>query len=92
MLFRSSGGMSRGDLKELGETMDAGTAGLIAVYATNMADQVAATIKAANRIVSKATDMAADQLAADMKAAEQAAALPQPRAEEPTAQPTPSAG
>src|SRR5689334_14183085 len=87
-----SGGVSRGDLKELGETLDAGTAGLIAVYATNMADQVAATIKAANRIVSKATDMAADQLAADMKAAEQAAAVPQPRAEEPTAQPTPSAG
>ena len=66
--------MSRGDLKELGETLDAGQAGLIAVYETNLADQVAANIKAANRIVSKATDMAADQLAADMKAAEKAAA------------------
>src|SRR5690348_10078789 len=65
----ATGGMSRSDLKDLGEAMDAGTAGLIAVYATNMADQVAATIKAANRVVSKATDMAADQLAADMKAA-----------------------
>ena len=67
----ASGGMSRGDLKDLGETLDAGQSGLIAVYATNMADQVAANIKAANRVVSKATDMAADQLAADMKAAEQ---------------------
>ncbi|MGH8867962.1 MAG: DUF1269 domain-containing protein [Actinomycetes bacterium] len=68
----ASGGMSRGDLKELGETLDAGQAGLIAVYETNLADQVAANIKAANRVVSRATDMAADQLAADMKAAEQA--------------------
>jgi uncharacterized membrane protein len=67
----AAGGMSRDDLKELGETLDAGQAGLVAVYETNLADQVAETIKAANRIVSKATDMAADQLAADMKQAEQ---------------------
>jgi uncharacterized membrane protein len=66
----ASGGMSRGDLKELGETLDAGQAGLIVVYETNLADQVAANIKAANRIVAKETDMAADQLAADMKKAE----------------------
>ena len=66
-----SGGMSRGDLKELGETLDTGQAGLIVVYETNLADQVAANIKAANRVVTKATDMAADQLAADMKQAEQ---------------------
>jgi uncharacterized membrane protein len=66
----ASGGMSRSDLKDLGEALDAGQAGLIAVYAANLADQVAANIKAANRIVSRATDMAADQLAADMKQAE----------------------
>jgi uncharacterized membrane protein len=66
----ASGGMSRGDLKELGDTLDAGQAGLIVVYETNLADQVAANIKAANRLVSKATDMAADQLAEDMKKAE----------------------
>ena len=66
-----SGGMSRSDLKELGQTLDAGQAGLIVVYETNLADQVAANIKAANRVVTKATDMAADQLAADMKQAEQ---------------------
>src|SRR6187200_2444838 len=34
----ASGGMSRGDLKELGETLDAGQAGLVAVYETNLAD------------------------------------------------------
>jgi len=66
----ASGGMKRGDLKDLGETLDAGQAGLIAVYEFNLADQVAATIKAANRVISRATDMAADQLAADMKQAE----------------------
>lgn len=70
----AGGGMSRGDLKDLGETLDAGTAGLIVVYETNLADQVAANIKAANRMVSKATDMTADQLAADMKKADQAVA------------------
>ncbi|MGN6174310.1 MAG: hypothetical protein ACTHPS_15410, partial [Streptosporangiaceae bacterium] len=54
----------------LGETLDAGTAGLIVVYETNLADQVKANIKAANRIISKATDMEADQLAVDLKKAE----------------------
>jgi len=66
----AAGGMSRGDLKDLGETLDAGQAGLIVVYETNLADQIAANIKAANRMVSKATELAADQLAEDMKAAQ----------------------
>lgn len=73
-----SGGMSRGDLKELGDALDTGQAGLIVVYETNLADQIAANIKAANRIVSKATDMAADQLAADMKQAEAEQRVPTP--------------
>ena len=80
----AAGGMSRSDLKDLGEALDAGTAGLVVVYAFNLADQVAAVIKAANRVVSKATDMAADQLAEDMKKAErpveQPAAIPEQRA------------
>ena len=84
----ASGGMSRGDLKELGETLDAGQAGLIVVYETNLADQVAANIKAANRVISKATDMAADQLADDMRRAEQTAPAAQPAA---TAQATTTA-
>jgi uncharacterized membrane protein len=65
-----SGGVSRKDLKDLGETLDAGQAGLIAVYETNLAEQVAASIKAANRVISRQTDMAADQLAADIERAE----------------------
>ena len=76
----ASAGMSRGDLKDLGETLDVGQAGLIAVYETNLADQVAANIKAANRVISRETDMAADQLAVDMKqaSAEAAEAPPVP--------------
>lgn len=66
----ASGGMSRSDLRDLGETLDAGQAGLIAVYEFDLADQVAATIKAANRVISKGTDMAADRLAADMRRAD----------------------
>ena len=70
----ASGGMSRGDLKDLGETLDAGQAGLIVVYETNLADQIAANIKAANRMVSRATEMEADQLAEDIKEAQKAEA------------------
>lgn len=71
-----SGGMSRGDLKELGDALDDGEAGLIVVYATNLADQVAANIKAANRVVSKASEMAGDQLAIDLRQAEATATVP----------------
>jgi uncharacterized membrane protein len=66
----ASGGMSRGDLKNLGETLDTGQAGLIAVYETNLADQIVANIKAANRLIYAATDFAADQLAADLAQAD----------------------
>ena len=72
MTGHASGGMSRSDLKELGETLDAGTAGLLVVYEANLAEQVTANIKAANKLISKATDMAADQLAADIRQADQA--------------------
>ena len=68
------GGMKRGDLKDLGDVLDEGQAGLIVVYATNMADQIAANIKAANRMIARETDMAADELAAEIKAAEAAPA------------------
>ena len=68
----ASGGMNRSDLKDLGETLDAGMAGLIVVYEANLAEQITANIKAANKMISKATDMAADQLASDLKQAEKA--------------------
>ncbi len=68
----ASGGMKRSDLTALGEVLDAGTAGLIVVYETNLADQIAANVKAANRVISAATEINADRLAADLKKAEAA--------------------
>src|SRR3954464_13869947 len=56
----ASGGMSRSDMKARGKTPGGGGAGLIVVYETTLADQVAANIKAANRAISRQTYMAAD--------------------------------
>jgi uncharacterized membrane protein len=64
------GGMDDDDLKKLGEVLNEGEAGLIAVYATNMADQIAARIKADNRYISKEIDARADELARQIKEAE----------------------
>jgi uncharacterized membrane protein len=57
------GGMSDSDLKEIGDVLKEGEAGLIAVYEVNMADQVAASVKAQNHRVSKQINASADQLA-----------------------------
>ena len=62
------GGMSNDDLKQLGAVLDKGEAGLIVIYATNMADQIAASIKAENRFVSDQIDADADDLAKQLKA------------------------
>jgi uncharacterized membrane protein len=64
------GGMKDSDLKELGEVLDKGEAGLIVIYATNMADQVAASMKAEDRFVSEAIDADADALAKQIKESE----------------------
>ena len=64
-------GMSNDDLRDLGATLDKGQAGLLVLYATNMADQVAAIIKAENRYVSKEIDADADELAKQLQAAQE---------------------
>ena len=61
--------MDRGDLKKLGDVLDAGQAGLIVVYQANLADQVAATIKAINRVESQIVDLTADEIAEEIRAA-----------------------
>jgi hypothetical protein len=61
------GGMRDDDLKQLGKVLEEGRYGLIAVYATNMADQIAANIKAVNRYISSEIDASADELAAQLK-------------------------
>ena len=64
------GGMSDGDLKKLGEVLDEGQAGLLVLYKANMADQVAASIKARNHYISRQIDADADELARQLKEAE----------------------
>ncbi len=61
-------GMSNDDLKELGSVLENGEAGLIVLYATNMADQVSAAITAENQFVSDEIDADADELAKQLKA------------------------
>jgi uncharacterized membrane protein len=65
-----SGGLKKSDLKQLGEVLEKGTAGLIVIYATNMADQVAASLKAEDRFVSDAIDADAEALAKQIQQAE----------------------
>ena len=62
-------GMDDEDLKSLGLVLDRGQAGLIVVYAANMADQIAANIKSVNKAVSKEIDANADELARQLQEA-----------------------
>lgn len=70
----ASGGMTRDDLRTLGQVLDDGDAGLVVVYASDMADRVAASVTAARSTVSATTTLTADQLAADIRAADESAA------------------
>jgi uncharacterized membrane protein len=68
----ASTGMSRDDLMALGQVLDQGDAGLVVVYASDMADRVNASATAARHTVRGTTRLTADQLAADIRAAEAA--------------------
>jgi uncharacterized membrane protein len=59
----AAAGMSRGDLKDLGETLDAGQAGLVVVAVADMESKVEAAMKRAQKLQAK-------QLKADQKALE----------------------
>jgi len=54
--------MSRSDLKDLGELLDAGTSGLIVVAATDVEGRVEATIQRGKDIVKKQVQIDADGL------------------------------
>jgi uncharacterized membrane protein len=58
-----AGGMSRSDLKELGELLDDGQSGLIVIAATDLADHV-------QRAITRATKVEKKQLQADQEALE----------------------
>jgi uncharacterized membrane protein len=70
----ASRGMTRDDLMTLGKVLDDGDAGLVVVYASDMADRVTAGVTAARRTVRASTTVTADQLAASIRAATDTAA------------------
>jgi uncharacterized membrane protein len=53
LIGRIRAGMSRGDLEELGETLDSGTAALVVVGKTSLADQVAKAVGRAQATIEK---------------------------------------
>jgi hypothetical protein len=59
--------MSRSDLKDLGENLDAGEAGLVVAAASNVADKVKAAMANAEKIESKQVQVDADELEKDSK-------------------------
>ncbi len=59
-----SGGMSRDDLKELGETLDAGSAGLVVIAASNIEEKVQKALNKAVKTIRK-------QVKANLKELEQ---------------------
>jgi uncharacterized membrane protein len=68
----ASAGMSRGDLKELGETLDAGQAGLVVVAVADMQSKVEAAMKRAKKIEAKQLKADQEALESEAKEAEQA--------------------
>jgi uncharacterized membrane protein len=57
----AAGGMSRSDLKDLGEVLDNGEAGLVVIAATDVSARVAENMKSAEKVVHK--EVKADQKA-----------------------------
>jgi uncharacterized membrane protein len=64
----AAAGMSRGDLKELGETLDAGEAGLVVVAVSDMQAKVEAAMKRAQKLEAKQLKADQAELEADAKA------------------------
>jgi uncharacterized membrane protein len=64
----AAAGMSRGDLKELGETLDSGQAGLVVVAVADMEAKIEAAMKRAQKVQAK--QIKADQEAMQADAAE----------------------
>ena len=60
-------GVSRDDLKELGEVLDAGEAGLVVVYTDSLADEVAGNLQGASRWLAKPANIEREELANDLR-------------------------
>ena len=67
LTHKASSGISRDDLKALGEVLDQGHAGLVVVYGPDMADRVGSTITRATAKVHRTTDISLRELAAELR-------------------------
>jgi uncharacterized membrane protein len=65
----ASAGMSRGDLKDLGEHLDAGQAGLVVVGVSDMEAKIEAAMKKAEKIEAKQLKADTEEMERDAKAA-----------------------
>jgi uncharacterized membrane protein len=68
----ASAGMSRGDLKELGETLDAGEAGLVVVAVADMQSKVERAMKRAKKVEAKELKADHEELEREAKEAQAA--------------------
>jgi uncharacterized membrane protein len=65
-----SRGISRGDLKDLGEELEAGTAAVIVIAESKIEEQLEQATKRANKLIEKQVDADADQLKREIEAAD----------------------
>ena len=66
----AAAGMSRGDLKDLGESLDSGEAGLVVVAVSDMGAKVEASMKHAQKVQAKELKADAAEIEEDAKTAE----------------------
>ncbi len=64
-----SRGMSRGDLKDLGDELEAGTAAVIVLGESKIEEQLEQATKRANKLIEKQIDADADELKREIEAA-----------------------
>ena len=68
------GGVSRGDLKDLGDELEAGTAAVIVIGESRIQEQLEAAVTRANKLIEKQIDADADELKREIDAAAEEAA------------------
>lgn len=63
------GGISRGDLKDLGDELEGGTAAVIVIGESRIQEQLEKAVKRANKLIEKEIDADADELKRQIEAA-----------------------
>jgi uncharacterized membrane protein len=67
LTHKATSGISRDDLKALGEVLDQGQAGLVVAYGPDMADRVSGTVTRAKAKVRRTTDVNLQAIAAELR-------------------------